>query len=61
MTFEIPNGSKSSAKREDFFDSEMGDADQNGSNPDVFHYSISEKSEQGIILIRLVFYGTLKH
>jgi hypothetical protein len=48
-------------KRQDFFDSEMGGAGLNGSNPDVFHYSISEKSEQGIILIRLVFYGNLKH
>ena len=36
----------------------MGDADRDGSNPDVFHYSISEKSERGIILIRLVFYGS---
>lgn len=48
-------------QRERSFDSEMGASEIHGANPDVFNYSISEKTEQGIILVRLVFYGTLKH
>lgn len=47
-------------KREAFFDSEMADAPSLGSNPEVFTYSIHEKVE-GIIIVRMIFYGTLKH
>ena len=47
-------------KREQFFDSEMGACEAKGANPDVFQYSLAEKAN-GIILIRMVFYGTLKH
>jgi hypothetical protein len=59
--FRDPAQAEGLRKREEFFDSEMGDSKALGANPDVFHYSICEKPEQGITLIRLVFYGTLKH
>ena len=48
-------------ERERFFDSEVGNAEIKGSEKDVFNYSIKEISEKDIKLIRLVFYGTLKH
>jgi hypothetical protein len=63
----IGNDFRDSAKtamirsREHFFDSEMGNAEIRGANPGVFNYSICEKSNERIILVRLVFYGTLKH
>lgn len=46
--------------REVFFDGEMRDSPIFGENPEVFKYSIKRKPE-GHILIRLVFYGNLKH
>lgn len=48
-------------KSEQFFDTELGNSEIYGANPEVFHYSICEKTQEEIILIRLVFYGTLKH
>jgi hypothetical protein len=48
-------------KRESFFDSEMTGCEVKGANPGVFQYSICEKTERGIILVRLEFYGAFKH
>ena len=47
--------------RERFFDSEMGNSESKGANPGVFQYSVCEKPDDGIILVRLLFFGTLKH
>jgi len=47
--------------REKFFDGEVGDVPILGNNPDVFNYSITEKAIQGIVIVRMVFYGTQKH
>ena len=48
-------------KKEIFFDSELADCEIHGANPEVFHFSICEKPNDNIILIRMVFYGALKH
>jgi hypothetical protein len=47
-------------EREAGFDAEMGECEVLGANPQVFQYSIRQKSN-GIILVRMAFYGTLKH
>ena len=47
-------------KREAFFESEMDNAPMLGANPEAFSYSIREKAD-GIILVQMIFYGTLKH
>ena len=46
-------------ERESFFDSEMEDSNVLGSEPDIFNYSIRSKGD--IVIVRLVFYGSLKH
>jgi len=48
-------------EREKFFDSEIGNANILGAELDVFNYSIKVKNDMEYVLIRLVFYGTLKH
>lgn len=47
-------------KKEMFFESELQEAKILGANPEVFSYSILEKSD-GTILVQMVFYGTLKN
>ena len=48
-------------KREEFFESQMEGAPLLGANPDVFNYSIWHREDEGIILVRTIYYGSLKH
>ena len=59
--FRDPLKAEALRAHERFFDSEMGNCEVRGSNPRVFQYSICQKPERGIILVRLVFYGASKH
>lgn len=47
--------------REAFFESQMEGAPVLGANPEVFNYSIWHREGEGVILVRTVYYGSLKH
>jgi hypothetical protein len=41
------------------FDEEMMGCEFKGANPDAFRYRICEKPEKGVVVIEMVFYGSL--
>ena len=59
--FRDPAKTQELRSREVFFESQMEDASVLGANPEVFNYSIHHREDEGVILIRTIYYGCLKH
>jgi hypothetical protein len=43
------------------FHAEMNGCERKGANPEVFQYAICEKPDDDVLIIELIFYGTMKH
>jgi hypothetical protein len=59
--FRDPVKAKKLAEIDRSFAAEMKGCERKGANPDVFQYAICEKPEKDVLIVELIFYGTMKH